>query len=64
MSDDFDEARFITASEVAGILRVSRMSVYRMIKQGELPAFRLPAGYRVREEDVHRYLRERYTEAG
>ncbi len=45
-------------------MRVSKMTVYRLIKQGDLPAVRVGRGYRMREEDVHRYLDERYTEAG
>jgi excisionase family DNA binding protein len=62
--EPFIEDRLLTASEVADLLRVSRMSVYRMIKQGEMSAFRVGRGYRLREADVHRYLMERFTEAG
>jgi excisionase family DNA binding protein len=46
------------------MLRVSRMTVYRMIKQQELPAVRVGRGYRLPEQEVHRYLEDRYTEAG
>jgi excisionase family DNA binding protein len=60
----FSEARFATVGEVAELLRVSRMTVYRLIKQGELPAIRVGRGYRVRESDIDEYLRARYTEAG
>lgn len=60
----FSEARFATVSEVAALLRVSRMTVYRLIKQGDLPAIRVGRGYRVRESDIDDYLRARYTEAG
>ena len=51
-------------SEVAGLLRVSRMTVYRLIKTGELPSLRVGKSYRLREQDIHSYLNERYTEAG
>ena len=54
----------MTANEVADLLRVSRMTVYRLIKTGEMPALRVGRNYRLREEDVHSYLMERYTEAG
>ena len=60
----FTEARLLTVNEVADLLRVSRMTVYRMIKTGEMPAVRVGRSYRLREEDVHTYLTERYTEAG
>ncbi len=51
-------------NEVGDLLRVSRMTVYRLIKNGEMPALRVGRSYRLREEDVHTYLTERYTEAG
>ena len=57
-------ARFLTAGEVAGLLRVSTMTVYRLIKAGELAAVRVGKSYRVREDDVDRYLASRYTQAG
>ena len=57
-------ARFLTVAEVAGILRVSTMTVYRLIKAGNLPAVRVGKSYRVREDDVDRYLARSYTEAG
>ena len=54
----------LTVNEVADLLRVSRMTVYRLIKQGEMAALRVGRNFRLREEDVHSYLKERYTEAG
>ena len=64
MPEPFTEARLLTANEVADLMRVSRMTVYRLIKTGEMPALRVGRGYRFREEDVPDYLRGRYTEAG
>jgi len=58
------KARFLTVAEVAGLLRVSTMTVYRLIKAGSLPAARVGKSYRVREDDVDRYLASSYTEAG
>ena len=60
----FREARFVTVGEVAEIMRVSRMTVYRLIKQGDLPAVRIGRGYRLRLEDVVRYLEGGSVEAG
>ena len=56
--------RFLTVAEVAAMLRVSTMTVYRLIKGGQLPAARVGKSYRVREEDVDRYLASSYTQAG
>lgn len=40
------------------------MTVYRLVKGGDLPAVRVGRGYRIRESDVVRYLEQRYMDAG
>jgi len=55
---------FVTVGEVARLLRVSNMTVYRLLKAGELPAVRVGKSYRIREDDVDAYLAARYTQAG
>jgi excisionase family DNA binding protein len=60
----FTEARLLTVSEVANLLRVSRMTVYRLIKEGQMSALRIGRSYRLREDDVDDYLSRRYTQAG
>jgi excisionase family DNA binding protein len=46
----------LTAAEVADQLRVSTMTIYRLIRRGELPAVRIGRNYRVRAEDLDAYL--------
>ncbi len=57
-------ARYLTVAEVAAVLRVSTMTVYRLIKADELPAIRVGRSYRLLEADVDRYLSRHYTQAG
>jgi excisionase family DNA binding protein len=40
------------------------MTVYRLINAGDLPAVRVGKSFRLREDDVNRYLADRYTQAG
>jgi excisionase family DNA binding protein len=56
-------ARYVTVAEVAEQLRVSNMTVYRLVQAGTIPALRVGRSYRIREEDVDRYLAEQYTQA-
>jgi excisionase family DNA binding protein len=56
--------RLLTPNEVAEQLRVSTMTVYRLIKSGELPAARISNSFRLREEDVDAYLEARFSDAG
>jgi excisionase family DNA binding protein len=56
--------RFVTVAEVAEQLRVSNMTVYRLVQAGHLPAVRVGRSYRIREDDVDKYLAAQYTQAG
>jgi excisionase family DNA binding protein len=51
--------RLLTVGEVADAMRVSNMTIYRLIKSGQLAAVRVGKNYRIRESDVNRYLSER-----
>ena len=51
--------RLLTVAGVADIMRVSNMTVYRLIKSGQLAAIRVGKNYRIRESEVDRYLSER-----
>ncbi len=55
--------RFLTALEVAERMRVSKMTVYRLIKTGKIRAVRIGKAYRVRDEDVESYLDSSYVSA-
>lgn len=53
--------RFLTASEAAERMRVSKMTVYRLIKAGKIPAVQIGKAYRVREDELERYLDASYV---
>lgn len=54
----------MTVNEVASLLRVSNMTVYRLINAGEMPAARIGKSYRIRRGDVDKYLSDRFNAAG
>lgn len=49
--------KFLKVEEIASILRVSPMTVYRVIKSGELPVTRIGRSFRVAEADLDEYLK-------
>ncbi|MBN99231.1 MAG: excisionase [Acidimicrobiaceae bacterium] len=59
-----NSSEFMTVSEVADLMRVSSMTVYRLIKAGEIRAARVGKSYRIRESDVDQYLADRYNQTG
>src|SRR3954467_4790401 len=53
---------FLTVAEVASMMRVSKMTVYRLVHAGELSAVRVGRSFRVPERAVQDYLRDAYTD--
>ena len=61
---DISGVRFLTVAEVATVMRVSKMTVYRLVHSGELPAVRVGRSFRVPENDVHAYLQRSFFQTG
>ena len=59
MADEgnFSDVKFLTVSEVADVMRVSKMTVYRLVHSGELPAVRFGRSYRVPQSAVQQVLK-------
>lgn len=55
-------SQLLTAGEVADQLRVSTMTVYRLIRRGELPAVRVGRNYRVRLDDLEAFLEQQVVD--
>lgn len=58
------KAQFLTVAEVAALMRVSKMTVYRLVHNGELPAVRVGRSFRVHAKAVNDLLQASYFDAG
>ena len=58
------QVQFLTVAEVAAMMRVSKMTVYRLVHGGELEAVRVGRSFRVPDDAVEEYLRSAYFDAG
>ena len=58
MSESVPPLRFLTVQEVADLMRVSAMTVYRMVHAGDLPAIRFGRSYRIPENAVSHLLEQ------
>jgi excisionase family DNA binding protein len=58
------EVRFLTVQEVAALMRVSKMTVYRLVHSGELASVRVGRSFRVPERAVNDYLRGAFDDVG
>lgn len=54
--------RYLTVAEVAETMRVSRMTVYRLVHSGEMPAVRVGRSYRVPQDALDAYLAASHVE--
>jgi excisionase family DNA binding protein len=54
----------MTAQEVADYLHCHYYTVYRMVRRGALPVFRLGGDYRFRRSDIDKWIAQRSVSAG
>lgn len=54
------EMTFMTVAEVAALMRVSTMTVYRLVHNGDLPAVRVGRSFRLPQQAVHDFLQDSY----
>ena len=57
---DVSQLHLLTVAEVAATLRISKMTVYRMLHDGVIPAVRVGRSFRVSREAVENFLRDSY----
>jgi excisionase family DNA binding protein len=57
-------APFLTVAEIAQRMRVSKMTVYRLVHSGELPAVRFGRSFRVQRAAVEELIRTAHYKAG
>lgn len=52
---------FLTVAEVAAILRVSKLTVWRYIDAGKLPAYKVGRDYRIKKSEFEQFLESKRT---
>ncbi|MCR6492358.1 helix-turn-helix domain-containing protein [Cellulomonas sp. P24] len=62
MTSDMPRVRYLTVAEVADVMRVSKMTVYRLVHSGEMPAVRVGRSFRVPQDALDMYLASSHVE--
>jgi excisionase family DNA binding protein len=57
VTPDINDMNFLTVAELAILLRVSKMTVYRLCNSGELESIRVGRSFRVAEKAANEYLK-------
>jgi putative molybdopterin biosynthesis protein len=47
---------FLTVEEVANILKVTKMTIYRYIKAGKLTAYKVGKDFRINKQEFDKFL--------
>lgn len=61
MTNAVQTVEWLTVAQVADRLKLSKMTVYRMVEQKALPAFQFGRAYRIRSEDYDEFVRKSAT---
>ena len=64
MPSDLSDVRFLTVAEVAEMMRVSNMTVYRLVHSGDPPAVRFGRSFRIPESAVVAAIDTSVSEVG
>jgi excisionase family DNA binding protein len=59
-----DAAPVMTVKELADYLKVHPSTIYRLLKTGQLPAFRVGSDWRFNKEEINKWLAERAKKPG
>ena len=52
-----DFQTLLNANDIATILNVSKTFAYKLMRNGEIPTVKMLKARRVREEDLHQYIK-------
>jgi excisionase family DNA binding protein len=64
VSADSEQPTMMTVREVAGYLRMHEMTIYRMARQGEIPAYKVGNRWRFNRNRLQEWLGEREVRRG
>jgi len=57
-----DSAQIMTVEEVAAFLKLSKITVYKLVKKGQIPGFRVGNSWRFRKEDIYEIISKQRSE--
>jgi len=53
-----DKARILTVSELSEYLHIHRTTIYRLLREGKLPGFRLGSDWRISVDAIEQWQRD------
>ena len=57
------DREILTVSELADYLRCNKSTIYKLVRSGDLPGFKIGSDWRFRADHIERWLRKTRREA-
>ena len=57
------QSKILTVDELSEYLHVHRTTIYRLLKEGKLPGFRVGSDWRFNSEEIERWQRDQMNGA-
>jgi len=56
---DMTQGKYLTVAELSEFLQIHRTTIYRLLRQGKLPGFRIGSDWRFSLEAIEEWVRDR-----
>ena len=63
MNKDEKELQIMTVGEVSEFLKLSKITIYKLVKKGQLPGFRVGNSWRFRKDKIMKLVSEKPAES-
>jgi len=64
MKSTKDDSQIMTVEEVADFLKLSKITIYKLVKKGQLPGFRVGNSWRFRKDKIYEIISRQDIEMG
>ena len=64
MKKTSEESQIMTVEEVADFLKLSKITIYKLVKKGQLPGFRVGNSWRFRKDKMLEIISKQLLEIG
>lgn len=55
------EKEFLTVDDIADKLGLTEMTIYRLIKNGSIPSYKIGSSWRIKQEDFEKFMNDMKT---
>jgi excisionase family DNA binding protein len=55
------QAKYLTVAELSALLQIHKSTIYRLLREGKLPGFRIGSDWRFAIEEIERWQRDQMS---